>query len=82
MVIEHYPLHDDRRSQILESWNMHKYGLFKGFLTGYFEKGSLQPLHLIANYYGEKMAFFYAYLVFYTAWLMIPAVPGLGLFIY
>jgi hypothetical protein len=42
----------------------------------------MQPLQLIANYYGEKMAFFYAYLLFYTSWLLIPAIPGLILFIY
>ena len=42
----------------------------------------MQPLHFIANYYGEKMAFYYAWLLFYTSWLMIPAIPGIALFIY
>ena len=28
------------------------------------------------------MAFFYAYLACYTAWLLIPAIPGLALSIY
>jgi|LauGreDrversion4_2_1035121.scaffolds.fasta_scaffold86993_3 hypothetical protein len=41
VVAEHYPLHDERRSLILESWNVHKYALFKGFLTGNFKDGSL-----------------------------------------
>ncbi len=28
------------------------------------------------------MGFYFAWLMFYTSWLMIPAVPGLALFIY
>ena len=41
VVLEHYPLHDDRRNQILESWDNNKYRLFWGFLTGRFHKESL-----------------------------------------
>lgn len=37
----------------------------------------MQPLNMIKNYYGEKYAFEYAYLVHYQAWLFIPAVVGL-----
>lgn len=42
----------------------------------------MEPLNFIANYYGEKMAFYFAWLLFYTSWLMIPAIPGIALFIY
>lgn len=42
----------------------------------------MQPLNFIANYYGEKIALYYSWLLFYTAWLSIPAVPGLALFGY
>lgn len=42
----------------------------------------MQPLNFIANYYGENMAFYFAWLHFYTSWLLIIAVPGLILFIY
>ena len=52
-----------------------------GFITGNYEK-YMQPLNFIANYYGEKMAFYYAWLTFYTTWLIIPAVPGVALFAY
>lgn len=55
--------------------------LFFGFLTGDYMK-YMQPLNFIANYYGEKMGFYYAWLMFYTSWLMVPAIPGLALFIY
>ena len=42
----------------------------------------MQPLNFIASYYGEKVAFYYAWLMFYTSWLLIPAIPGVILFIY
>jgi hypothetical protein len=42
----------------------------------------MQPLNFIANYYGEKMGFYFAWLSFYTSWLLIPAIPGVVLFIY
>jgi anoctamin-7 len=41
-----------------------------------------QPITFVANYYGEKVGFYLAFLMFYTSWLLIPAVPGLALFIY
>jgi hypothetical protein len=28
------------------------------------------------------MGFYFAWLMFYTSWLMIPAIPGIILFIY
>ena len=31
---------------------------------------------MIKNYYGEKYAFEYAFLIHYTAWLLIPGVAG------
>ena len=37
----------------------------------------MQPLNVIKDYYGEKMAFYFAWLIHYTGWLMIPSVIGL-----
>ena len=42
----------------------------------------MQPLHFIANYYGEKLGFYFTFLIFYTSFLLIPAIPGLALSIY
>jgi hypothetical protein len=50
-------------------------------LTGKYQE-HMQPLNLIASYYGEKTAFYFAFLTFFTSWLLIPAVPGAALFIY
>ena len=52
-----------------------------GFITGDFRRRML-PINLIKNYYGKKYAFEFAFLVHYQAWLAIPSVLGLILFIY
>ena len=39
-------------------------------------------MNFIANYYGEKIGFYYAWIMFYTSWLLIPAIPGAVLFGY
>ncbi|CDW85080.1 anoctamin-like protein [Stylonychia lemnae] len=81
VIIDHFPLHDAFKNTIDESWRQYRFALFFGFITGRY-KHYMQPLHFIARYYGEKMGFYFAYLLFYTSWLIIPAIPGLALFIY
>ena len=39
-----------------------------------------QPLHEVAGYFGENIAFYFAFLEFYTRWLIIPSVAGLIVF--
>ncbi len=41
-----------------------------------------QPLDSIAEYYGESVAFYFAYMSFYTRWLVFPAMLGLVVFVY
>ena len=40
-----------------------------------------QPLSAVSAYYGEAVAFYFAFLGFYTAWLCIPTVFGVVLFL-
>ena len=40
-----------------------------------------QPLSAVAAYYGEAVAFYFAFLGFYTAWLCVPTVFGVVLFV-
>ena len=40
-----------------------------------------QPLDRIASYFGESIAFYFAWLEFYTNWLVFPAVIGALLFV-
>jgi len=81
IIKEHFPLHDPSRKDIETCWENYRTRLFFGFITGNYIK-AMQPLNFIANYYGEKMAFYFAWLMFYTAWLLIPAIPGILLFAY
>ncbi|CAN0067500.1 unnamed protein product, partial [Hapterophycus canaliculatus] len=44
-------------------------------------KGSMwQPLELIADYYGEATAFYFAWMGFYTQGLIIPSIFGVIVF--
>lgn len=58
---------------------MNKYHnrLLYAFLFGNFEK-YFEPINLLKNYYGEKYAFEYVYLLHYQAWLFIPGIMGLA----
>ena len=42
----------------------------------------IQPLDQIRNYFGEKIALYFAFMGFYTYWLVVFAIIGLIVFIY
>jgi len=48
----------------------------------FFRNLLLQPLDSIAEYYGEGVAFYFAFLSFYTRWLIPPSILGFIVFIY
>jgi hypothetical protein len=55
----------------------------RGFLQGEQEFVKyFQPVNMVKNYFGEKFAFEYAFLIHYEAWLIVPSVLGLLLFFY
>lgn len=39
-------------------------------------------LSTIKNYYGEKTGFYFAFMSFYTAWLLIPGIGGAAITVY
>ena len=43
-------------------------------LTGFLD--NMQPLNFIRDYYGEKMGFYFAWLIHYTGWLIPVAIIG------
>ena len=65
VVESHYPLH--RRNTVDELSSLmskYKLRLLWGFLTGHFAK-YFEPIDLLKNYYGEKYAMEYAFLLHY-----------------
>lgn len=46
----------------------------------FFSNVLVQPLDNIAEYYGEGVAFYFAFLAFYTRWLIIPSIIGFVVF--
>mmetsp|Transcript_16277 Transcript_16277/g.22290 ORF Transcript_16277/g.22290 Transcript_16277/m.22290 type:complete len:100 (+) Transcript_16277:1581-1880(+) len=79
IIVEHYPLHDNNREKIKQSWNKYYIRLMFGFITGRWVKFT-QPLNFISEYYGEKMGFYFAWLIHYTAWLFVLALLGIVCF--
>jgi hypothetical protein len=63
-------------SEIIESFDHYKWRLIRGMITGSYTK-YFEPINMIKNYYGEKYAFEYAFLIHYAAWLLIPGFLGL-----
>ncbi len=41
------------------------------------EGGFSQPLELVAEYFGESIAFYFAWMSFYTRWLVFPSIVGI-----
>ena len=37
----------------------------------------MQPLNVMKDYHGEKVAFHFAWLIHYTGWLIPPVIVGL-----
>lgn len=81
IVINHFMLHQSDRKFILKSYHEYRYKLFSAMLFGGIHD-SMQPLNLIANYYGEKQGMYFTFLMHHTAWLIPPSIVGMILFIY
>ncbi|CAF3540051.1 unnamed protein product [Rotaria sp. Silwood1] len=74
-----YPLHDQLiRKQDAgepEAWNdrmklYHRWAKFSNIFR-------IQPIHAIRNYYGERLAFYFAWLGWYNSLLIIPSILGI-----
>lgn len=59
----------------MDSFNHYKWRILRGMITGNYYK-YIEPINMIKNYYGEKYAFEFAFLVHYSAWLLIPGFLG------
>ena len=75
VIVEHFPVHMPERRHITVAWFDYKYRLVFGMITSKF-LDNMQPLNVIKDYYGEKLAFYFAWLIHYTGWLIPVAIIG------
>ena len=82
VILDHFPLHRGNNIELIHDvFNKFYFKISKAFLWGNFDK-YMHPLNMIKNYYGENYAFELAFLVHYQAWLSLPTILGMLLFIY
>lgn len=80
IIESHFPLHKAQTVEAIQASLDHfRFRLTLGFLNGSFIK-YMEPLNMIKNYYGEKYAFEYAFLMHYQAWLLFPSIVGFLVF--
>lgn len=75
VIQEHFPVHMLMRNRIYVAWCEYRNRLSWGMFYGSFIE-NLQPLNVIKDYYGEKMGFYFAWLIHYNGWLIPPMIVG------
>mmetsp|Transcript_6512 Transcript_6512/g.4637 ORF Transcript_6512/g.4637 Transcript_6512/m.4637 type:complete len:124 (+) Transcript_6512:1695-2066(+) len=76
VILDSFMLHTRERSAILESWNQHKWSLVFSIVYSNNFHEKMQPLNLIANYYGERNGMYFAFLIHHSGQLILPAIVG------
>mmetsp|Transcript_30458 Transcript_30458/g.37495 ORF Transcript_30458/g.37495 Transcript_30458/m.37495 type:complete len:320 (-) Transcript_30458:991-1950(-) len=75
-------LHTSEKDNILESWKKHRFSLLFSMLGMGDLMIHIEPILLIADYYGEKQAMYFTFLIHHISMLCIPAFFGLILWGY
>ena len=82
VIIDSFMLLTSMKGAILESWKDRKWPLMFSMLGIGDIMDHIEPILLIADYYGEKQAMYFTFLIHHIAMLMIPSFFGLFLFGY
>eukprot|EP00347_Sterkiella_histriomuscorum_P016772 403351910 len=84
ILIQILPMHDFYGiHEIKEKWESKSKSL--GMISQFYKEGikyEYIELSSIKNYFGEKTGFYFAWMSFYTSWILIPAILGFILTIY
>lgn len=76
VILDTMNLHDLKKRKLMEKCIQDNiWGLVFGFINTRF-RAHTKALDYVADYYGEKTGFYFAWLIHYTSWLLIPSVVG------
>ena len=79
VILSHFMMHTHQKHEILASWKQHRFPLIAGILGITDLMAHIEPILLIAEYYGEKQAFYFTFLIHHIGMLFIPAITGIPL---
>ena len=77
VISKHFMLHNVSKRAIAQSWKMHRWALVRNMLWGDSWIKHMEPISLIADYYGEKQALFFAFLIHHIGQLVVPSAFGM-----
>ncbi len=81
VIIDHMVLHDRQKQTEIERFiNARKWKILLSVFAPSFSY-KVKSLDYVAEYFGEKMGFYFAFLVHYTAWLLIPSLVGIVIYL-
>ena len=63
VIKQHVILHTVNKDEIIASFRKHQWKLFFSMIIGDKWTKHMEPISLIADYYGEKMALFMTFLI-------------------
>jgi Calcium-activated chloride channel len=69
----------DERNNILQLYQKEKKNILFSFLSKNTYRKYTKTIDTVYEHFGEKFAFYFAWLLHYTAWLIIPSIIG-GIF--
>ncbi|CEG39914.1 Protein required for meiotic chromosome segregation [Plasmopara halstedii] len=81
-VLQMYPLHKQDLARLQTQWvTFWRTTLFSTNATPTIGCNILdQPLDNVAQYFGERVTFYFAWMELYTRWLVVPSIAGVLLF--
>ena len=82
VVLSHFMLHNNAKNAIVKSWKNHRFSLIRSMLGMGDLMKHIEPIMLIADYYGEKQAMYFTFLIHHISLLFIPSFFGMFLFGY
>ncbi|GMF29822.1 unnamed protein product [Phytophthora lilii] len=90
-VVQMYPLHKQDLAMLKARWvtfwrtsllsSKHQHTDISAQKCSIFRSVLQQPLDDVAQYFGERVAFYFAWMEMYTRWLVVPSIAGVILFV-